>query len=258
MHMPVLAYHLVTDKVDLGFARTSMKQFQRQMAWLQENEYQTLTLQEAANFNYAKSQNSSQKYVVLTFDDAYASIQHAAEIMSDYGFVGTCFAISDYIGKLNNWDYQFYARKWLHADAHLLKSLVQAGWEVGSHSRRHHFLGRLSKIKLSEDLAVSRDRISELTGKLVKTISYPFGYADQRVCKIARHCGYQYGVGLGLPFQKQIKLGKMCMPRLGVYLFDTLYSFQSKIQAFNKTSTWHFALQQIISFGSRATVLLKS
>ncbi|MFQ5633196.1 MAG: polysaccharide deacetylase family protein, partial [bacterium] len=258
MPVPILAYHLVTDNFDLGFARTNLKQFKRQMCWLHENGYQTLTLSE--NLNKLRPGNNDrnfQKRIVLTFDDAYASLENAYEIMSEYGFVGTCFAISDYIGKDNSWDYQFGSRKIQHADAGFLKKLMNTGWEIGSHSCRHSHLASLPEEIVYKELSCSKEKIADLTSAAVHSISYPFGYTDNRVCTIASNCGYQCGVGLGLPLHKQLILGRMCLPRLGIYLFDTLYSFAKKLAAFARYKRSAFFMQQIISFGTKGTILLK-
>jgi peptidoglycan/xylan/chitin deacetylase (PgdA/CDA1 family) len=258
MPVPILAYHQVTDTFDLGFARISLRQFRQQMAWLSENEYKTLTLSEYAQHARQNRQHRKlHKAIVLTFDDAYASLEKADEVMSDYGFVGTCFAISDYIGKENGWDYQFFSRKIKHADARFLAQLNKRGWEVGSHSCRHSVFTSLPAKKLLHELKNSKAKIADLVGANIRAISYPFGVADERICAIAGQSGYDCGVGLGLPLQKQLKLGQMCLPRLGIYLFDSLSIFAKKVHAFAHYRKRFFYLQQIISFGSKGTILLK-
>ncbi|MFQ5632101.1 MAG: polysaccharide deacetylase family protein [bacterium] len=256
--MPILAYHLVTDSFDLGFARTSLRQFKQQMSWLAENGYRTLTLYESLKkWLPDGKKNNSQKQVVLTFDDAYASLENAFAIMSDFGFVGTCFAISDYIGRENSWDYQFGARKIRHASAGFLRKMIDTRWEVGSHSCRHPYLAKLSGKNVHDELARSKEKIADITGAAVHSVSYPFGYADKRVCSIARKCGYACGVGLGLPLNKQLMLGKMCLPRLGMYLFDSRHSFSKKLTSFIRYKRSYFFMQQLISFGTKGTIFLR-
>ena len=228
------------------------------MSWLSENSYRPLTLSDSQKMMLTLARGDSfQRYVVLTFDDGYASLENAFDIMSDYGFVGTCFAISDFIGKENSWDYQFGTRRIQHAGARFLRKLIDAGWEVGSHSRRHPHLGRLSSEFVNEELLSSKEKISALTGAAVRSISYPFGYADKHVCAIARKCGYECGVGLGLPLRRQLPLGRMCLPRLGIYLFDTRHSFARKLKAFTRYKRSSFFMQQLISYGTKGTILLK-
>ena len=257
MPAPILAYHLVTDTFDFGFARTNIKQFKRQMAWLHQNGYETLTLSEYAKpTSCPPADNATQKRVILTFDDAYASLASAAEIMAEYGFIGTCFAISDYIGRQNDWDYQFCLRKIHHASSDFLVQLLKSGWEIGSHSKRHSCLTHLQEEKLLDELKDSREHIAALLGTSVRSVSYPFGFANQRVCKIAKSIGYDCGVGLGLPLKQQLKYGSMCLPRLGVYLFDSISSFRKKVEAFQNYNKPAFILQQLISSGSWGTITL--
>ena len=256
MATPILAYHLISDKFDLGIARTTPKQFREQMRWLHDNGYTSLTLRNYAGQNSAGATLAARN-VVITFDDAYASVARAAEMMQPFGFSGTCFAISDFIGRYNDWDYQFFGRKHLHASAALLRELTTAGWEVGSHSSRHAHLPGLDDTTLLADLAGSKNRLQDILGLKVESLSYPFGRANARVCRFAGAAGYSCAVGLG-PAPKRLQNAQlMYLPRLGVYLFDSMRTFAAKIKNFGDNRSAAFLAQRLVGFFAGGTVLFK-
>lgn len=258
---PILAYHLISDSFDLGIARSSRRQFCEQMAWLAANGYSTVTLcQLLAGGSRGRCSTEGQeerRLVALTFDDAYASLADVADIMIQFGFVGTCFVISDHIGRLNTWDYQFFVRKHRHADRETLEALSRLGWEIGSHTKSHPYLPALPALELSQELRCSKEHLEDLLGSAILTISYPFGRSNKRVCTLARKLGYQGGVGLGLSYKEYQNLGKMCLPRVGIYLTDRLCSFAKKMDNSPAAVLKSIRRQQVISRLSLGTVMLK-
>lgn len=254
--IPILAYHLISDRFDLGISRVTVRQFASQMSWLYQNDFRTLTLADyVAGGLRNRIQQGNRKCIVLTFDDAYATLDIAGEIMSRYNFVGTCFPITNYIGKYNCWDYQFGGRKIRHADSRLLRQLLDAGWEIGSHTRRHPCLNTLPIDRAADELAVSREQLRALLGTEIISVSYPFGMANPAIRALARRLGYQVGVALGQCTRVADRLDVMDLPRLGVYLYDSLSSFASKVMAFQTRCAFHFIFQRGISFCARGTVL---
>ena len=256
--IPILAYHMVSDNFDLSVARTSTRQFLQQMSWLSKWGYETISL---IDYYRARRNKKDAAYysnkIILTFDDCYDSIDEAASIMDRFGFTATCFIISNFIGEFNNWDYQLFFRKIKHADIDCLKKLHLKGWEIGSHSCNHYPLTKLKTNILQNELVKSKDALSALFNSEINCISYPFGLADQRVCKQAHKSGYTVGVGLGNGLPARGGLVDMCLPRLGVYLFDTLRSFERKVKSFGDIDTHEFKVQKFISSFSAGTLALK-
>ncbi len=257
MPVPILAYHLITDDFDFGFARSTLGQFRQQMAWLKEHGYRTLTLKRLVECQEVGTGSTLEHTIVLTFDDAYACLEKAAAIMEDFGFVGTCFPVAEFLGCFNSWDYQIGPRKFLHADAALLKSLIKAGWEAGSHSSQHANLLALSPQEVYNDLYSAKHRLEDRLGYQIVSISYPFGRTNRSICNIAARAGYKAGVSLGMRPGAISELGLLGLPRMGIYLFDNLLSFAFKVNIFNRTPRMGFLIQHIISSFSYGTILLK-
>jgi peptidoglycan/xylan/chitin deacetylase (PgdA/CDA1 family) len=77
-----------------------------------------------------------------------------------------------------------------------VRSLHNAGMEIGSHTVTHPVLANCTDSELHDELAVSRERIQSETGATVTSIGYPVGgntAVDERVRREAARCGYQLG-----------------------------------------------------------------
>jgi peptidoglycan/xylan/chitin deacetylase (PgdA/CDA1 family) len=74
-----------------------------------------------------------------------------------------------------------------------LRSLVESGFEIGFHTRRHPVLPNLTDGELLGALTDGRERIESIVRGPVRVISYPHGKADQRVAQTARSAGYVLG-----------------------------------------------------------------
>ncbi len=69
------------------------------------------------------------------------------------------------------------------------------GHEIGSHTLSHPLLPQLSDAQLHDELARSRQMLSQYLGdNSVEGIAYPNGDADPRVVRAAIDAGYRYAV----------------------------------------------------------------
>jgi peptidoglycan/xylan/chitin deacetylase (PgdA/CDA1 family) len=256
---PVLAYHLVDRRMDAGIAWLTPKRFERQIAWLAESGYRSLSLSEYLQCDHT----ASEKCVVITFDDGYRSlVQYALPILSRYHFHATVFAIAGYVGRPNLWDVKFFLPRFQHLDWGELRELMQSGWEIGSHSLNHDYLPALSDQQLRRDLSLSRQILQEHLQAPVAHLSFPFGRGDYRVCQMAKEAGYESVSILG---SGNLDLAAIHNPhstipivsRRGVYLWDSMRSFRQRVEA-PPDSKWQYWRQRAISAFSLGTVMVKS
>jgi peptidoglycan/xylan/chitin deacetylase (PgdA/CDA1 family) len=77
-----------------------------------------------------------------------------------------------------------------------LRRLVDAGFEIGFHTRDHESLDLLGDDELAAALRDGRRRLEEIAGRPLSTFAYPFGLADARVADAARAAGFQTGYTL--------------------------------------------------------------
>jgi peptidoglycan/xylan/chitin deacetylase (PgdA/CDA1 family) len=71
-----------------------------------------------------------------------------------------------------------------------LGSLIDAGWEIGSHTQSHPYLTRLDDESLHRELRESRAELQHRLGRPCLTLAYPYADVDARVVDAARAAGY--------------------------------------------------------------------
>jgi peptidoglycan/xylan/chitin deacetylase (PgdA/CDA1 family) len=249
----VLAYHLVDRRIDAGIAWITPKRFEKQIAWLAEAGYKSITLSEW--LQYSPTDNG--KSIVITFDDGYHSlVQYALPILSRYHFCATVFAIAGYVGRPNLWDVKFFLPPFQHLDWGGLRELMSAGWEIGSHSLNHDYLPALSEPQLRRDLADSKKILEDNLQAPMQHLSLPFGRGNQNVYRIAHEVGYASVCTLGSPSSLSVN-GLKIIPRRGVYLLDSMASFRRRVEA-PPDSKWQYWRQRTVSGFSLGTVIVKS
>jgi peptidoglycan/xylan/chitin deacetylase (PgdA/CDA1 family) len=74
-----------------------------------------------------------------------------------------------------------------------VRALVESGFELGFHTRRHDFLPLLDDGALAAAMHEGRAELEELAGRPLDTFAYPHGDVDARVAQAARQAGYRYG-----------------------------------------------------------------
>jgi peptidoglycan/xylan/chitin deacetylase (PgdA/CDA1 family) len=74
-----------------------------------------------------------------------------------------------------------------------LRTLADAGFEVGFHTLRHDPLPQLDDEALSRAMVEGRTELAAVPASPITMISYPHGKADGRVAQAACEAGYRYG-----------------------------------------------------------------
>jgi peptidoglycan/xylan/chitin deacetylase (PgdA/CDA1 family) len=188
-------------------------QFDRHLWWLRRVGLVGVSLSEG--IRRLRTRNAK-RCVALTFDDGYAdNVANAAPILAEYGFGATCFVVSERIGSHNTWDAELLGgRKSLMNEAEL-KTWVDGGFEVGSHTCTHPDLTTLSRDAVMEELVSSRNALHRLIGAPVVTFCYPFGRLNADSVWCVERAGYQLAVttrrGRATPHDDALML-----PRLSV------------------------------------------
>jgi peptidoglycan/xylan/chitin deacetylase (PgdA/CDA1 family) len=74
-----------------------------------------------------------------------------------------------------------------------VRTLAEAGCEIGFHTRGHHPLAPLNDEGLAAALGEGRAELQEAAGSPLERIAYPHGRADERVASAARAAGFVEG-----------------------------------------------------------------
>lgn len=136
-------------------------------------------------------------YVICTFDDGYEGVwQYAYHILKKYNFTATVFVCPDLIGEENNWNHKdAFIRR--HMDERMLRELLDAGWEIGSHGLNHMNMKRYSETELERVLQESKNELENLFGT-IDSFCYPFGeYNDFIMNRVQKYYKCAYATNCG-------------------------------------------------------------
>jgi len=250
--VPILAYHKVCNRFEWSINAVSIRSFKNQIKYLFENRYHPISLEQYLFGDFGCE--SKQRSVIITFDDADASIyHHAFPILTDYGFTATVFVISDYVGKLNSWDANLGGIYSRHLSWEQIIELSGVGWEIGSHTATHRDLLGLSPDELTIELQSSRAAIESKIARQIHFISYPFNRFDQRIISLAQQAGYSGGCALSVNKNFNFVPERFKLQRYGVYSSDTIYWFKKKL---NNSPLEQFK-QRFICYAATGTIWYK-
>ncbi|KMQ50684.1 polysaccharide deacetylase [Chitinispirillum alkaliphilum] len=203
-----LLFHSVVPSPSLSMSQMSADKFQQFLHLLKANGKTTNTLSQ-----HCKNQDNNS--IVLSFDDGLEDFYtYAYPLLEKMGFKATLFPIAEYVGKEVNWDV-FGTKK--HCSEKMLREISDSGHEIGSHSLTHANLPWLNDKALCHELRISKNILENITGKEVKSISFPFGSWNERVWEAAKQNGYKFGT-----IYRRHKYARAdLLPVFGVYRFDS-------------------------------------
>ena len=214
---PILGYHKIDSRFELGFTQLGPRTFRRQIESLAKAGYRTLGSAELLRCVTDGTAPGSRLPLVLTFDDGYAALaEHAFPVLADHGFTALLFVITDFVGKENTWDVQYGWRRFYHLSWDDLARWREKGIEVHSHGATHARLTWLSDGEAEDELGRARETIIARLGEAPIGVAYAYGAADARVCALAAAAGYRLGFGGPLDAGQ----GPMLLARAPVYGWD--------------------------------------
>jgi peptidoglycan/xylan/chitin deacetylase (PgdA/CDA1 family) len=240
-----LVYHKVSDTREWGVTTTTPKQFKTQIDGLHQLGF---------TFSTIKDHDPGKDQILITFDDGYSCIkEYAAPILESVNGAATVFAISDFAGKKNSWDYFPESKQVSHMSWSELRELSDEGWEIGSHGRTHRRLINMSSERIKDELLGSKKRIEDELGTEVKTFCPPFNAWNSELIDQIEQVGYTK-IAISYPLNGLPKWSGEFVPRLGVYLHDIMPLFMGKIFA-NPLAPIAVLEQQLINIAGDGKIL---
>lgn len=195
--VPILCYHHIrpiqmSSKANKGYEVT-VDQFKAQMKVLADSGYHTVSpdqLQDYLLYGTSLPENP----VMLTYDDTdEEQFSIAKTEMDKYGFKGVYFIMTISIGRPH------------YMSKEQIKQLSDEGHTIASHTWDHHRVDKYvvgdreimdgNRKKIFNDwdvqLAGTKKKLEEITGKPVEYFAYPFGIWSKDVLKEINDRGYK-------------------------------------------------------------------
>jgi peptidoglycan/xylan/chitin deacetylase (PgdA/CDA1 family) len=219
----VLCYHAISDTWDDALA-VPPRVFEQQLRGLLRRGYRPASA--------AETVTARGKVMHVTFDDAFRSVAGAIPVLERLGVPATVFACPGLADGGKTFAVpELRAQAEKHPDEMAtmtwdeLRSLVERGIEIGSHTETHPHLTSLSDQELRLELQDSRERLEEGLGVACRFLAYPYGEEDQRVRAAARSSGYE--AAFALPGRQALP-DAYAVPRVGVWRGDGSLRFDLK------------------------------
>jgi peptidoglycan/xylan/chitin deacetylase (PgdA/CDA1 family) len=165
--------------------------FSWQLAHLARRGYKTLKL--AEYLSVLEGTSPPARSVLLTFDDAYEHLdRNVTPLLEHYMYSAVVFAPWQHLGTRNTWDEHLPNLSKLRiAGRDHLAAMDRGSWEVASHGLRHVDLRTLESDQRQAELGEAREGLSDLLGRPVFALAYPYGNHDQAVRGDAQRAGYR-------------------------------------------------------------------
>ncbi|HEV7745546.1 MAG TPA: polysaccharide deacetylase family protein [Pyrinomonadaceae bacterium] len=172
----VLVYHSISSPIEPleADADISPERFERQLEWLSRWR-KVVALEETLNAP------TRMNLVALTFDDGYRdNLTVALPLLEKVQVPMTLFVAAGFVGRDG-----FLSREELREiSKHPLVT-------IGAHGFWHRHFNQLSTTDARFELIESRRLLSEITGKTVDLLAWPYGECNQELEQLSEECGFR-------------------------------------------------------------------
>ena len=219
-HAVVLMYHRFGEN-KYPSTNIKIKQFIKHLNELDKNKYNVVTLDDALDAINDKILIPDRS-IAITIDDAYYSVyKHAWPILKKYNFPFTLFVSTDVIDQkipgYMSWDE--------------IRDLRDNGVIIGSQTKSHPHMHKLSQNELEKELTKSNERFVEEIGDKPKIFAYPYGEYDIKVLNIVKNNGFvaSFGQHSGVANKS---LGMFQLPRFAMNeMYGNMERFKLAVNA---------------------------
>ena len=119
--------------------------------------------------------NTNEKKIAISFDCAWG-VDYTDQLLSTM--------------KNENVKCTFFAVEfWVEKHPEYAEKIVRAGHELGTHSRTHSYMSKLSKAQIKDELTTSCDAIEKTTGQKPTLFRAPYGDYDNELIDTAKELG---------------------------------------------------------------------
>ena len=180
--------------------------------------------------------------IVVTFDDGFENFFHYAyPVLLRYNISSVLFITTGFIDRRISFDSLFSgvvkssALSWEQVN-----KISQSGIEVGSHAVTHVNLACAPEADAIREIADSKSRIENVTGKSVRYFAYPYGDRsafNERIKKAVKDRGYERAYTNIAGFNKQ-NADPYELRRIRIYNTDNMFRFKMKLRGAYNWVDW--------------------
>lgn len=226
----ILMYHLVDIPRSAQEHRfcTSPQDFVRQMDYLVAK-YSPIALDELL-CGVIGQRPLPERAVHVTFDDGFTGVlEYAAPVLAARAIPATLFAVSDRLGRSNDWmtERGFPERRLLTVAQ--LRELEPAGFVIGSHTMTHARLTEIGGDRVADEIASSKMALEDALGSQVCYFAYPYGLLNEAVRGAVVEAGYRAACATVSGFNR-CGQDPYLMRRIDVFGTDRLWQFRQKLR----------------------------
>ncbi len=219
--VPILMYHEIgepfTEHTELF---VDPDNFERQMEYLVEHDYNTVSMAELAA-HWLESEPLPSNPIVITFDDGFlGNYTKAFPVMKKLELTATIYVVEELIG----------SERYLNDS--MLSEMLEAGFELGHHTKTHRELSNIPVNELEAEVKCSRDRLEDRFDVCIDTIAYPYGSYNEAVLEAVSGADYATGVTIEEGFASE-EQGMLTLNRIAVLRSDGLEGFSEKLESRN-------------------------
>lgn len=151
------------------------------------------------------------KAFAVTFDDGYKGILNILPIVNKLNISPTVFVLAD----KNNLDRKEMATSSEVLSKSEIKTLIKAGFEIGSHGLSHKTLLGSEQVNAHNEINNSKKILEKKLGQKIRYFSYPHGKHNTQINNLVKNAGYSFGFSMD---DKKISssIPHYAVPRVGV------------------------------------------
>lgn len=215
VRIPILMYHSISDDDPNNSLLVPPAMFDEQMAWLEENKFTAMTMDEAM-----EAMNSGivpKRPVVITFDDGYMDNYISAfPSLKEHNMKGTFFVITSGVG--NGY----------YMSADMLREMQDVGMSIENHTENHVELNNLTREEAINEIKNAQTFLREVIGSEANYLCYPVGRYSDETIEIAKELGIKAAVttqgGISQTIDGSYELKRVRVSPMSIESFAEIFS----------------------------------
>jgi peptidoglycan/xylan/chitin deacetylase (PgdA/CDA1 family) len=229
--IPVLMYHKI-DEYQKDMLTMTTEDFEKQLQYLQELQYQSITINELIGFLENKT-TLPQNPVLITFDDGYVNnLTLAYPLLKKYQMKATIFLPTAYLGGMSSW-YDGGAMLMTYEQLKLMDTGVI---EFGLHSHKHPNFKHLSIEQMREEMLTNQQILAQNGITYTPAFAYPYGgrpkkkEASQAMKKMFAEIGIKAAFRIGNKVNSFKPKDVYELKRIDIQGNDSFWAFKTKLK----------------------------